>query len=287
MRNPGRRVQAFLAAAALLTVVQAMPVRAMTVDLTSGLGASGTIKGALFIIEGDLTGTGSGSFDAFVRLQTPNANVLVERGYNTSGARHFDQKGGAFTHDIRLSDVPLVVRSGVAYRQFILDSDEQQNGIDDFLSLDALQIYTSPVGNLDPSTFIGGTDLTGTLALGTLRYSMDHDTAGVFTDDSLVLLMIDPGNGQTDMSLYVPEDNFAEASSTDFVYFYTYHGDVDSAPPVGSPAGDYGAGASFEEWGVLVGTTPSGQDPVPEPLTLVGCFLGLGLLGPYLRRRVR
>ena len=115
---------------------------------------------------------------------------------------------------------------------------------------------------------------------------MDH-TAGMLDDDSVVLLMIEPGNGQTDMSLYVPESNFLGALSTDYLYFYTYHGAVGAAPPSGSPAGKYGAGASFEEWGVLVypSTEPVVDPVIPEPATMAGLVLAVGALVGYVRRR--
>jgi hypothetical protein len=84
--------------------------------------SSFTLNGAFF---SNVTyGAGSGVIDSFVRIQT----VGNEQGFNTSGSLSGqpDVKGGAFTHDLRLADVPTIFVGGVAYREFRLDINQEK-----------------------------------------------------------------------------------------------------------------------------------------------------------------
>src|SRR5207253_2703202 len=72
-----------------------------------------------------------------------------EEGYNTDARPvQFDEKTDhTFTHSLRLSDVPVVLIHGVAYRQFLLDVNEPASA--SLVSLDQLQLYVADQGDLN------------------------------------------------------------------------------------------------------------------------------------------
>jgi len=125
---------------------------AARIGLTPGPGGSGTANGAVFISDISQP-TGTGVFEPFVRLQRKES----EQGYNTDGRPvQFDEDTSHWTHDLLLSEIPIID----GYYQFMLDVNEPGSVPDSLISLDAIQIYTSPIG--------GKTESDVSL-LGTLR----------------------------------------------------------------------------------------------------------------------
>ena len=72
------------------------------------------------------------------------------------------------------------------------------------------------------------------------------------------------GSGSSDMILYVPTALFADAASTDFLYFYTINGVHN------------GSDAGFEEWRALTG--PAVPDGGSTLLLLGSALTALGFL---------
>jgi len=143
---------AVLAVAALFF---ASGAQATIVDLING--DSGTINGAMFDWVSSQS-TGTGVITPFLRVQADG----TEQGYNTSNpSPPFDDKTGVFTRDITFADLMTteVTIGGQNYFKILLDVN-QVGGDGSLLSLDKLQIYTSPNGSLNT------TDRT---QLGTLR----------------------------------------------------------------------------------------------------------------------
>src|SRR5262245_20832266 len=131
---------------------------AMVLDFTSG--GSGAINGALLQTT-DQQPTGTGVIDPFLRLQHNN----VEQGYNTSGSPlPFDDSAGIWTHDMRVADVRGITIEGVAYAAFLLDINESSSPSNRLLSLNSVQIYTSPLASQTTPDVA---------SLGTLRWDMD------------------------------------------------------------------------------------------------------------------
>ncbi|HVS40264.1 MAG TPA: SdrD B-like domain-containing protein [Gemmataceae bacterium] len=197
---------------------------AATVDLTTA-GASGAINGALFE-QADPQSTGCGVIGDFLRIQAKQGTT--EQGYNTDAAPQLDDKGGAFTHSIQLSDIPLVVVNGVAYREFLLGVN--QNHSSPLISLDQLKIFLGPVGNL-----AGYDPTSGTLAGLQAVYDMN---AGGASNWVAVNSALSHGNGSGDMYLLVPDQLFAAQDGNPYVYLYSQMGV------------NYAANGGFEQWAV-------------------------------------
>jgi len=236
------------AALAVAVLFFASSAQATIVDLING--NSGTINGAMFEWT-DVQTSGTGTIDPFLRVEADG----TEQGYNTSNASPpFDDKMGVFTHDITFADLMTteVTIGGQNYFKLLLDIN-QQGGDGSLLSLDKLQIYTSPNGSLNT------TDLS---QLGTLRYTFGPNDA-VYLDASR-----NKGSGSGDMFAFIPVSLFAGTAPGDFVYLYCHFGDT------------YASNDGFEEWSLVV-------NPIPEASAF---FPIVGLLAAvfstqFVRRR--
>jgi len=263
-------------------VALAIPASASVVDLTGAIGDQGTVNGALFRVDTATEAAGTGVLGVFVQLDAPGSSTIA-RGINTSGRPgnygNFDAKNsGPHNHDLQLNQLPIRYVSGVPFVEFLLDINETATSVEQYLSMDAFQVYTSPTASLFSSTFSpAGNELTGTIpGLGTLRYNLDASS------DSIVLLnygIIGSGSGRADMTALVPLSAFSGAAVTDYVYLYSYFGNK------GYDSGtnrDYGCSAGFEEWAVGTGSTGGFA---PEPATMALMLLGLGGMAALRRRR--
>jgi hypothetical protein len=201
-------------------------------DLTTPQ-SSGVINGAVFETQ-DFRSAGTGVLHSFVRVQASG----TEQGYNTSGRpTAFDENSSPqFTHNLQVSDLPVVSIGGADYYEFSLDINQMSSGADSLLSLDQVQLFTSATGGLT-------TPDLGSVAQ--LRYSLD---AG---DDNWVRLdyNLGAGSGEGDMRMYIPASVLGGTAS-DFVYLYSQFGS------------HHASNAGFEEWAVRAVPSPSGALPL-------------------------
>ena len=247
-------------------VLAAAPARADFIDLQTA-GSSGS-DGSVLFFEGPV-GSGTGVFPSFV--QVSGAGQLPANGsesaYNTT-VNGVLQNGSDdnHNHEITIADLAtsITVYNGVSYYTFYLDINENNNSIDQYLSLDDIKIILSPTANQSSTPLPTGTTIYDLSATGILfNYSNEQ------------------GSGYSDMTMLVPTALFVGDPSTTYVYLFSQFGLVgttctDPVAPNSCVAGaDYGPSDGFEEWSKKTsGTTTI----VPDGGTTVGLLGFLFLL---------
>lgn len=255
-----------------------------SIDLVCASGCSGTSTNTGTIYSQTIERpTGTGVFDPFLRIQDAPTEQGYNADYKNAPEAPFDEKVGTWTHSLQFGDLSLVDIGGTKYYEFLLDLDEPNSTGKWGISLENVQLFNSGSSKL-AAPF--STDLS---TLGTKLYDMDsgsHDVT-VFLDGSLT-----SGNGQMDMSMFIPESYLSSADGSDYLTFYSKFGHVYIDPCEGlhgtaanackeqNPTPDsWETDGSFEEWAVR--STPS-EVPVPGTLGLLG--MGVAALGMIRRK---
>jgi hypothetical protein len=241
-------------------MVASQSLYADVLDLTTA-GATGTATAAVggtFIVEQiSPQSTGTGVIDPFVRIQRNND----EEGYNTSAGTPMDTKPPeGFTRALLLSEIPIVNKGGVDYRQFLLDINENSGSDNELLRLDQIQIFMSN-GQAPDGLSSSGTPPALVWAGGTQIFLM---SSGANSDQIELDFSLNAGSGSGDMFLYVRSSLFVGGTN---VTMYSHFGH----PP---PQDGWDSSDGFEEWAVLKAANPP---TVPEPTSLL--LVGLGLVG--------
>jgi hypothetical protein len=256
-----------------------------SIDLVCASGCSGTSTNTGTIYSQTIEQpTGTGVFDPFLRIQDAPTEQGYNADYKNAPEAPFDEKVGTWTHSLQFGDLSLVDIGGTKYYEFLLDLDEPNNTGKWGISLENVQLFNSGGSKL-AAPF--STDLS---TLGTKLYDMDsgdHDVT-VFLDGSLT-----SGNGQMDMSMFIPESYLSSADGSDYLTFYSKFGHVYIDPCEDVRGKDDKAACyetnpiptswetdgSFEEWAVR--DNPS-EVPVPGTLGLLG--MGVAALGMIRRK---
>ena len=250
-----------------------------SLDLTVA-GNSGFINGAFYTTDA-LQPTGSGNINSFVRLDD---NVGTTQGYNTTNEVLDTGASDIFNHELFLTQIPVKILNGIAYREFVLDINESNGTIEAALSLDEVQIFVGSNPNSSVTSFTG--DVLN--HPDTLVYRMDAAPDG----PTFVALNyeLNPGSGGGDMFLYVPSALFDGYGANPSVTLYSTFGELGTVVNPPPPPGNYDESAGYEEWAVREGGGPPGRDPLdplPEPATAVIWGLGLAGFGIVSRRRLQ
>jgi hypothetical protein len=180
---------------------------------------------------------GTGIFDSFLRVQANGS----ERGYNTDGTLEFDSKPGAWTHAIKVSQIPVVAcrsldggatTTGLCWELFA-DINESNNTPK--LSLDDLEVYFTT--NKDITSYPFGGPAPNVAA-------KVYDFAG-----SIKINDVNQGSGRGDLRYLIPLGGISLPADCDFgnaacgTYFVLY-------TRWGATGGDYASDGGFEEWKV-------------------------------------
>jgi hypothetical protein len=235
----------FVLAGTLMTTALAAP--ATYINLTTAgatVNHTGSVGSALYVQGG--SGAGTGQFDPFLSIQS---NADTEKGYNTTDASaEFDTFTGADrTHPLQAAAIPPVTIGGVMYREFSLDANDQ--GADDWMSIDALQIFLDNQNDLTGFNKVAGTFSSDTGTTATKIYDQG-DAAVLMRSQTLT-----PGSGVSDITVFVPDALFpancfyGSLTCNQWVYFYSEAGFLGTTDATGTPADtNWNVTAGFEEW---------------------------------------
>lgn len=243
------------------------------------------INGAIFttIVPHQIVGTGV--LDPFVRIQATKDNALlvsqgancannkdgtqcVEVGYNTDGSgvgskkpeyQTKDNEGSNWNKTLELANIGMVdcaeSTTGKCYA-FILDINEriaagQQNGHDEFLSLDQFRIFASDERKLDVYDQGGSTLLSG--PFGNAPGSAGNDPAGVYdptqhrlknaTGTTKVQAVFDMDVNTSGVECKNPAGGMEDKTKTQV---FGMSGDPAMANPYGGTGGDLATGVPGE-----------------------------------------
>lgn len=219
----------------LLGTVQVFSMGDVSVEVAdrTGFAAATLDDGTIIQYIGDLNTTygpsGSGVFDSFVRLQADG----TEKGYNTDGVREFDTKAGAFTHAIKLSQIPTVIIGDKLYWEFWSDINDSDST--PLISLDDFELYLTTDPNMTGYPFTG---------LATKIYDYTTVNNGFF----VTIHDVNQGSGRGDLRYLVPQDsfdlgncNYGNPACTKYVVLYSKWG---------GKSASYNSDGGFEEWKV-------------------------------------
>ena len=194
------------------------------------------------IFSNDAAPAGTGLINSFVRISSNDPEI---EGYNTSDRPlEFDENNSPqFTRDLLFEDIPQVMIDDIVYLEFQLDINESNDGTNNYLSLDEIEIYISD-SQIVAGTY-DGIDFGGS---ATKVYELDSDG-----DDNWIALDFDlqAGSGVNDMVMFVPLSFFEDAGveDDDFVTLYSLFG-LQDASTDGDITYEWDQSDGFEEWDV-------------------------------------
>jgi len=212
------------------------PAQAVQIDLSGGIGLSGTSATGTQFLTVASQPTGTGVIDSFLRIQANG----VEQGFNTSNGTPLDTKAGNFTRDVTLSALPIVNRGGNNFYEILLDINESNGGNNEFLSLSKLRAFTR-TGPLTSGQVTGVSNEAGALSLLSGGATSSFDLLGA--DTVKLNADLNSGSGSGDLLIFLPVNAINNSNPNANFYLYAEMG--------GGPQGQaFSAGAGFEEFAV-------------------------------------
>ncbi len=200
---------------------------ATSLNLTTA-GAYGQIGSALFSANTGKAGTGT--LQPFYRLSQQGNNTTAE-GYNASARPVMGDVNTSptFTKDLLAGGLTTVFTNGIAYYQFWLDINQNNN--DPLLSLDTVEVW------LSSSPISPANTLAALASQATKVFDLDSVANGGSGNEILLNYDLNPGSGYADMIMLLPKSLFPNPAQY-----------LTLVSKFGFKGGDYEENDGFEEW---------------------------------------
>jgi len=234
-------------------------------SINNGVQRGAVVNGAL-LLQGSV-GSGSGNYRRLFQVGA-NGRETTEDGYNRAVTTN--KNGSTFNESISNGFDPLLRLGELlevnGYYFFALDTNENNNATDKWISLDEIQVYVG--GSVDPDTLPNTPSTLG--SLGTKVW----DLQGEQTDGSHNTIMLNDtlqsGSGTDNMHLLLPTSIFSGFAADSYIYMYVSHGVLGTQDsPTGQVFDGFDISGGFEEWSTFTNTSGNPPEiidyPIPEP----------------------
>ncbi|WP_214476608.1 hypothetical protein [Mesorhizobium sp. dw_380] len=206
-----------------------------------------TDLGSGVLLEATTTGSGTGNYDSFLRLQATN----IEQGFNTDENGNVLDNKASFTHDLQYGNIQTINVGNIDYIEFRLDLNESNNAVNADITLTGLDIYISDAGATLADYNAGfTTGFTSIFHLGPDQFLVDANH----------------GSGTDDYRVLVPVSDFTAAHVSPGSYVTLY-------------SSFSGSNGGFEEWRTTTKASPVTDPPAIaiDKVTIDGATAGDGI----------
>ena len=236
----------------------------------------------------DIGSSGTGIINPFLNIQGTGSSS-VEQGFNHDGSAKIYDESLPNTDSLQIAAVPSYNFNGTRLREFLLDINEPTGGIQEFISLNQIQIFATPesvaigtgAGSLsDPASSsisqVGG-------SIPTIAFDPSLDMVEVFRLSDAAInyeILLDAslgaggGSGTFNARFYFQDLLSNVGAQYTHLVVYSHFG---------TPPGSAGVNSGFEEWSVADARTAL----VPEPGSIVLLSMTSLGFGWRVRRRKR
>ena len=249
-----------------------------------GTQARGALVDGALLLQGS-SGAGSGVYRRLFQVNA-SGQQETEDGYNRAvttnknGSEFEEGIPTGFDPNLRINQ--LSATNG--YYFFSLDSNENNNATDKWVSITEIQFYVG--GTTDPA--ILPSTFSGLSSLGTKVWDLQANPIAGSRNDVMLNDTLQSGSGTDNMYLLLPTSLFSGFDPQSFVYLYVSHGHLGTNESShGVRFTGFGESGGFEEWSTFTQTSSNPPatfvTPIPELSASLMALTGTLMLA--LRRR--
>jgi hypothetical protein len=246
--------------------------------------ARGALVDGALLLQGS-SGAGSGVYRRLFQVNA-SGQQETEDGYNRAVTTN--KNGSEFEEGIPTGFDPFLrikdLSATNGYYFFSLDSNENNNATDKWVSITEIQFYVG--GPTDPAILPSTFD--GLSTLGTKVWDLQANPIAGSRNDVMLNDTLQSGSGTDNMYLLLPSSLLSGFDPESYLYLYVSHGHLGTNESShGAKFVGFGESGGFEEWSTFTQTSSNPPasfiTPIPELSTSLMALSGTLILA--LRRR--